>query len=637
MDAVRVLFGYWWIFALVVFALCWKLVLRFFGVLIVPDNHVGKVNKKFVIFGSNKTLPDGKVIALNGEAGWQADTLAPGLHFFKWPWQYEIILEPFTIIDDGYVGTVQAKDGRPLADPESNPTGRVLGKHVECESFQDARAFLRGGGERGPQLSAILPGTYRINSALFEVKPEKIVEVPDRQIGIVTTAEGTPLDENDIAGPAVPGHNMFQNGQAFVNAKGRKGRQTQVLLAGKYNINPLFATVEFEELTPVPIAHAGVVISYVGEMGEDVTGASFQHGNMVEKGHKGVWVEPLDPGMYPINRFTMKVESVSTANIVLNWATNKTEAHKLDEHLSTIRLRSSDGFDYPLDVSQIIHIPRNHAPRVIAQFGSVLSLVTQVLEPIIGNYFRNAAQSSTVIEFVRERQRIQAEAKACIAEALSVYNVVAVDTLIGDIVPPPELMQTLKDRKIAEQEKITYATQRKAEEVRKSLQEASALADTQKDVVSAQRRVTIAELDAKSTVKKAEGEAASKQLVATADAMVIQTVGQAEADRTLAIGSSEAEVVKLKVASMTSDKYAGVEIARALAQSGFQLVPHIVAGGNGTGGGSIVDVLVAMMVKDQVDAVKTEKQVGPALGTATAPAKPADTGAASTSGTPSSN
>jgi hypothetical protein len=37
------------------------------------------VNKKFVLFGSNRTLPDGAIIALKGEAGYQADTLAPGL------------------------------------------------------------------------------------------------------------------------------------------------------------------------------------------------------------------------------------------------------------------------------------------------------------------------------------------------------------------------------------------------------------------------------------------------------------------------------------------------------------------------------------------------------------------------------
>ena len=142
------------------------------------------------------------------------------------------------------------------------------------------------------------------------------------------------------------------------------------------------------------------------------TGESFKHGNLVSRGQKGVWVDPLDPGKYPINPFTHKVEIVPTANIVLNWATGKSEAHKLDEKLSTITVRSSDGFTFNLDVSQIIHVPRNDAPKVIARFGTMANLVTQVLEPTIGNYFRNAAQTSDVIEFLKKRSERQVEAKS---------------------------------------------------------------------------------------------------------------------------------------------------------------------------------------------------------------------------------
>ncbi len=501
------------------------------------------------------------------------------------------------------LATVEATDGKSLTDKESNPTGRVLGKDVLCDTFQDARAFLTNGGERGPQISILPPGTYRLNSALFTIKRAEFEEVPDNMIGIVTTKDGKPLESGDIAGVEVPGHNMYQNGQSFVDAGGHKGPQVQVLMAGKYLINPLFATVAYKPLTPVPIAHAGVVISYVGAAGEDVTGVDFQHANMVKKGHKGVWVEPLDPGNYPVNPETHKVEPVATANIVLNWATGKTEAHMLDEHLSTIKLRSQDGFEFPLDVSQIIHIPRNYAPMVIAQFGSVRALVTQVLEPTIGNYFRNAAQSNTVIDFLSNRQRIQQEARDCITQALKKYNVVAIDTLIGDIVPPDELMQTLKDRKIAEQEQITYGTQRQAEEIRKSLQEATALADTQKNVVAAQRSVEVANHTADAAIQTARGQAEAKKLVATADAMVTETVGAAEAARTLAIGGAEARVIELKVASMSTENYARVEVARALATSGQKLVPDIIAGGNGNGNGSgtMVDVLLANVVQTMVD------------------------------------
>ncbi len=42
-------------------------------------------------------------------------------------------------------------------------------------------------------------------------------------------------------------------------------------------------------MTDVPIGYVGVVISYMGEDGPDVTGESFKHGNIVAKGFRGVW------------------------------------------------------------------------------------------------------------------------------------------------------------------------------------------------------------------------------------------------------------------------------------------------------------------------------------------------------------
>ena len=593
---MELLLDFWWILIIILFVVGYKFVLRFFGILIIPNDTIGIVNKRFVIFGMHRTLPDGAIIALRGEAGYQADTLAPGLHFWLWPWQYNIGLQSFRTIKEGFVGIVEAKDGHPLAN------GRVLAKRVACDSFQNARAFLANGGERGPQITVIPPGTYRINTALFSIADEKVLEIEDNKVGVVTTKEGKPLAKDEIAGKEVPGHNMFQDAQTFIDNGGFKGLQEQVMLAGRYFINPRFATVETMDMTTVPIANVGVVIAYVGSIGVDVTGDAFKHGNLVSKGQKGVWVEPLDPGKYPINPFTHKVEIVPTANVVLNWATGKTEAHKLDEKLSTITVRSSDGFKFNLDVSQIIHIPRTDAPKVIARFGSVANLVTQVLEPTIGNYFRNAAQSSDVIDFLKQRKERQEDARASISKALQDYNVGAVDTLIGDIVPPEDLMKTLTDRKLAEQEKVTYQTQREAEGVRKDLQQAKALADTQARVVDAERMVQINEFEAQAAVKKAEGEAKSKTVNADADAMVLKTVGAAEGEKIKAVGMSEADVIKLKIQSMESGNYAAIEVARNLAGSGQKLVPEIVAGGSagGDGSNSLVNMLLAMVIKDKL-------------------------------------
>ena len=596
--------SYWWLLAIAACFIWYRTLFWLMGIVIIPQDSVGVIDKKFVLFGSHRALPDGSIIALNGEAGIQAGTLAPGLHSGYWPWQFAINVEKFTTIPENKIGIVESRDGKSLA------AGRVLAKKVECDSFQDAREFLTGGGERGPQIAIIPPGTYRINTRIFEIVLEKVLEIEDNMVGVVTTREGKALATGDIAGREIAGHNMYQDAQGFIDGGGFKGLQEQVILAGRYFINPRFATIETKPMTDVPIANAGVVIAFVGDAGVDVTGDAFKHGNLVGRGQKGVWNEPLDPGKYPINPFTHRVEIVPTANVVLNWATGKSESHRLDEKLSTIKVRSSDGFTFNLDVSQIIHVPRNDAPRVISRFGSMANLVTQVLEPTIGNYFRNAAQSSDVIDFLKGRQQRQDDAKQKIGAALQEYNVHAVDTLIGDITPPDALMKTLTDRKIAEQEKVTYDTQRLAEDTRKDLEQAKALATTQARVVDAERSVTIAEFSANAMVKKAEGDAQSKRINARADAEVLTTVGAAEGSKITAVGESEAKVIQLKTDAVGQGNYALIEVGKALAGSGFKLVPDVVAGGGNDGAaGGIINVLMAGMLKDQLGAKHPAKHV----------------------------
>lgn len=621
MESLLSYLGYLpWVIGVILFLIGYKWTFWMLGIAVIPEDCIGIINKKFVLFGEHKSLPDGKIIALQGEAGFQADTLAPGLYFGYWPWQYDITRAKFVTVKEGCIGVVETRDGSPLTN------GRVLGKKVDCDAFQNARKFLENGGERGPQMTIIPPGTYRINTALFTITEARVTEIKDNMVGIITTKEGAPLKTGDIAGKEIQGHNSFQDGQAFVDGGGFKGLQEQVILAGRYFINPNFATVEAVEMTKVPIANVGVVIAYVGEDGGDVTGDTFKHGNLVKKGNKGVWVDPLDPGKYPINPYTHKVECVPTANVVLNWATGKTEAHELDKNLSTITVRSSDGFTFNLDVSQIIHIPRNDAPKVIARFGSVANLVTQVLEPTIGNYFRNAAQGSDAIDFLKQRQQRQADAKAAIEKALESYNVGAIDTLIGDIVPPEALMKTLTDRKIAEQEKVTYETQRGAQEVRKGLQQATAQADTQASVVTAERSVEIAKFTANAAVETATGQANAKTINAKADAEVLTVVGEATAKKTLAVGTAEAEVIEKKTAAIGQDNYKVIEVGRALAAAGIPLVPQIMAGGGSSAGGStFVDVLLAGLVQRGLpEKVATHAPAADApKGAEAAPAKPA--------------
>lgn len=576
----------------------------------IRETQIGVVIKRF---SSKGQLPDGRVVALNGEAGYQAQTLAPGLHFGYWFWQYKVEKYPIVMIPTGQIGLVIANDGAPM------PADRVLAKGVECDMYQSAEKFLRGGGQKGRQSQVLTTGYYRIHPILFQViRDVNITRIESDKVGIVTVLDGAPMPEGQMAAKNVEGHDDFQSPEAFIRAGGCRGLQEKIILAGTYNINPWFCEIEEHSLFEVPIGNVGVVVSFVGDDSRDISGEQFTHGNIVRRGGKGVWDEPLYPGKHPLNLRIMKVELVPTTNIVLNWATARTEAHKLDESLSTITVRSQDGFKFNLDVSQIINIGATKAPWVISRMGSVRNLVNQVLEPIVGNYFRNGAQHYTVLDFLANRAERQREARDHITAAIKEYDVQSVDTLIGDITPPPELMATLTARKIAEEQQKTFITEEKTERTRQELERQKSLADKQKELVNAEQDVRVAEMHARAAVEKAsgesqamarraEGEAQAKRRVGEAEAEIVAIKGRNEGEAIRAVGTARADAYRQGVEAMGAN-YGLLQIFTALAEKNIRLTPDVLVnngGGNGSGSGAS-DGLLALVLRDMMEQKNTK-------------------------------
>jgi uncharacterized membrane protein YqiK len=566
------------------------------SVRIVGASESGLVVKRF-----GPPLASGRILALHGEAGYQARMLSPGWHFFLWRVRYRVIKVPTVVVRPGEIALVVAADGAAM------PSERVLGKLVACDNFQDAETFLTSGGERGRQIAVLTAGTYRINPALFDVimpatasrsgmtaAELRVYQVQPERVGIVTMLDGRPISAGDMAGPVVPGHESFQRGQAFIDAGGCRGLQEEVLLSGSWNLNPWLVQVDQVPLVEVPIGYVGVVVSYVGREHVDVSGDSFTHGDLVERGRKGVWVEPLLPGKHPLNTKVMKVELVPTTNIVLNWA-QRTEAHHYDERLSSIIVRSKDGFSFSLDVSQIIHIGMRNAPRVISRVGSMQNLVDHVLQPTVGNYFRNSAQQVTVLEFLSARSERQRHAFENIRKAIEAYDVECIDTLVGDIAPPADLMKTQTDRKIAQELECTYEVQREAQIKRQALERETAVANLQGEVVRSEQMVKVAQQNALAAAEQARGEGSALELRAQGQAASVRLAGDAEATALRAVGAAKAEAYKLGVAAVGESGYTAMQIATILGEHHVKVVPEIAVTGDG-GGNGMANVMLAKLV-----------------------------------------
>jgi uncharacterized membrane protein YqiK len=587
--------------------------------IIIADNQVGLVEAV-----GGKPCEPGRIFATpvecdnyqdsaafldaGGQKGPQIAILPPGKYRINTS-LFRVQSRPVTVIPGGAIGLVTAMDGARI------PDGRLLANKVEGHSnFEKGDAFISAGGEKGRQLDVLMPGTYRINSALFEIsEPVSWTNIGPDHVGIVIIQEGRPiLDPGKIAADEVDLslHNNFQNPSAFLAAGGQKGLQIPVLRSGNYSINPWFARLILQPMTEVKIGECGVVTSFVGEDGDDVTDAKV-NAKIVSNGKKGIWAEPLGPGMHALNTKVCKVDIVPTTQILLNWADNESSAHKFDSNLKTITLRTSDAFNVDMDVSVIIHIAVADAPKVVANLGSVSNMISQVLEPAISSHFRNAAQSVQALDLYTKRAELQEKAKLHLQDVLKGHHIESKDTMIADVVLPPELTRTVTDRQIAEQERKTYATQKQAQDERKVLENATAQADMQKRVVESERGVEIsknladaaikaAEGEAKATELKADGTAKATKLNADADAERERKTGIAKADVILAQGEATAKSYKLSVDAM-GPVFGQLKIVEQIAMNHIKLIPDVlIAGGGGAGGSSNIENLLGIALIEKL-------------------------------------
>ncbi|TIU87173.1 MAG: flotillin family protein, partial [Mesorhizobium sp.] len=473
----------------------------------IPNDRLGILEKLWSFRGS---VSDG-FIALNREAGYQPEVVRGGLHFFM-PFQYSMHRANLVTIPQGQIGYVFARDGNPL------PPTQTLACNTNADDFQDVRGFLEKGGQKGPQRKILREGTYAINLAQFIVLTAQsiyavnlssseqnlfanmssmiserggfepvVIHNAEDMIGIVTIHDGPALPDGEIIAPTVANdpndpnfHNNFQDPEKFLNAGGYRGRQLQVLADGSYFLNRIFATVELVEKTIIDVGTVGVVVSYNGRHGADISGQAYRHGELVEIGARGVWSTPLLPGKYAFNTYAGNIITVPTTNFVLKWTKEQFGEHRLDENLSEVSLITKDAFEPVLPLSVVVHIDYMKAPLVVQRFGDIKRLVEQTLDPMVSAYFKNIAQTKTLIQLLQERSDIQRKSGEEMREKFNSYSLELQEVLIGTPRAADgqnsieQILIQLRERQIAVEKVETYKLQERAATQERTLREKEA-------------------------------------------------------------------------------------------------------------------------------------------------------------------
>src|SRR5215212_4615917 len=179
-------------------------------------------------------MPPGRVVATEGEVGIQADVLKPGLHLIKFPFEKVVRKVPLIEIGADEMGVIEAVDGEPMPPGRIFAPDRAQNAH---NNFQDPIAFIKQGGVKGIQLRTLPPGKWAIHPYLFRVSIAQTTVIPPGKVGVITAADGSPLDQGRLHGKAIREHKNFQDAEAFVYNGGQKGPQVEILTPGTYRIH----------------------------------------------------------------------------------------------------------------------------------------------------------------------------------------------------------------------------------------------------------------------------------------------------------------------------------------------------------------------------------------------------------------
>lgn len=447
---------------------------------IVGETEVGHLNR--IYFG--EPMPSGQIIALPGQKGPQAEILAPGFHFrFLINVFYKYEPKEIVKIPSGFCGKIVALDGKPLRDgqifadewPEEN-----FNKMLDAEYFlkEDKKIKGSGLGQKGPQISVLKPGNYRLNRYLFQVDPgQKVIDIESGHVGVVkSNVQQVPVDPEQSRYSVVSSGGLV----AQVVPKGYVGVWKEVLYPGQYYLNE-------DAFKVIPIDTRVQTWEYSG-------------------GFRRRWID---------------------LKIAQDGSITQTETEKqIDKPKDAVDIAvvvRIEGWEIPLDSRVLIQVTPDKAPYVVASVGNIDEIQTDILTPTYRSISRNVCgrPNTLALDLVEKRAELEsAVLKEMIPEGEKAFVTVK-EVRFGEPAYPPELMVAKLREQLAGQLKLTYAQEKSAQDKRIETEKSRAIADQQPKLIEADIARQAAEYQKEAMRLKGEGE--KLNLIALAEGQEAQT------------------------------------------------------------------------------------------------------------------
>mgnify|MGYP001554964320 CR=1 FL=1 len=503
--------------------------------LVVGDNETGHYTRQYL----GSSMPDGQIIALDGQQGPSAEIWGPGLHivpFMGLLGDFETL--PTVVIPDGHFGVLVANDGQSLAEdavaaaalPGTSISASIVAEAPRDtgENVFDAVRFLTSvdeggfGGQKGLQSTVLKPGEHRINLYLFSVR--------------VTDANGQLV--------------------SYYDENGLHTREDARDITGLSNVPTT--------TTQVPTGYVGVVRSNINEGWNQYCDQTqeVEQGQLVATlvpvGCKGVWQEPLTPGDYFLNPAVYDVTLIATraqrfeyqggytpcrinlsvsadGQITQERVCESARGVPSDAADRAINVRS-EGWDIPVELRVLGQVTAEQAPAIVAAVGDLEQVEDRIITPMIRSVVRNvgggrvfapvpdtcvvnedetrtctpvlfeedtphpylegvvlpagsqayAYRPTRALDFYEHREALEAEIENAIISASSTGGINVLEVTMGEPAVPPELVIAQQREQLADQLRVTFAQEERAQQARIASEQQRATADQQGELVRAQ-------------------------------------------------------------------------------------------------------------------------------------------------------
>lgn len=507
----------------------------------IDANRVGHLKRIYAF----KELPEGRIIALSGEKGPQADILGPGFHFIPLVRVlYEVEQFDVVTIPEGQYGEITALDGLPM------PEGMFIAPAIPDDKLAEmleASNFLTKGGYRGPQETVLKPGSYRLNRYLF-----KVTSSPELTPATVIPAGSVGVVKSNVA---QPGAHCVEEEVKASEARGIEGALS------------------------VPL---------------------------VPKGCVGIWRDALLPGAYYMNRHAYDITLVDTR--VQTWdfkggftkriidlsvdqqgnirQTERSEVHPFVEDAADRAVfLKVEGWDIPQELRVLVQVSPKNAPVVVGAVGGLSEVRTRILVPVIRSIVRNVAGSEIVIpdpadpskrirrrthalDLIENRDALEQTMEALVKREGLKAGVDIQQIRLGEPAVPPELLISRQREQLAELLARAYERETASQVKRIETEQARATANEQPRLVEAQIAVQVA--------NQREAERAA---LGRAERQYLEELARGQLAQANVLGQDRVALLQALEKMLAS-----LERRPELVQIVSKLVPNTVVNGGGDSG-----------------------------------------------------